>query len=174
MTSTANSRIKGRERETMDDLLAARAQVGISLAFHIVFAVIGVALPLMMLIAEALYLRSNAAAYLLLAKRWAKIPASRLARRRCVSPLRDKAGIASASSRGRCCRVRDDGPLPIACPASVSCIQARGNGSHRASAPPHDDRRNILRPGAFRCSRSSRSLSPAPLRSRRGTASQFA
>jgi cytochrome bd ubiquinol oxidase subunit I len=36
----------------MDNLAAARSQMGISLAFHIIFAVIGVALPLMMTIAE--------------------------------------------------------------------------------------------------------------------------
>jgi cytochrome bd-type quinol oxidase subunit 1 len=32
----------------MDNLAAARSQMGISLAFHIICAVIGVALPLMM------------------------------------------------------------------------------------------------------------------------------
>ena len=32
----------------MDNLAAARSQMGMSLGFHIVFAVIGVALPLMM------------------------------------------------------------------------------------------------------------------------------
>ena len=36
----------------MDNFAAARSQMGMSLGFHIVFAVIGVALPLMMTIAE--------------------------------------------------------------------------------------------------------------------------
>lgn len=46
--------------------------MGMSLAFHIVFAVAGVAMPLMMLIAEAMWLRSGDDGYLVLAKRWAK------------------------------------------------------------------------------------------------------
>jgi cytochrome d ubiquinol oxidase subunit I len=56
----------------MDDLLAARWQMGLSLAFHIVFAVIGMAMPVMMVMAEALWLRSGNAIYLDLTKRWAK------------------------------------------------------------------------------------------------------
>jgi hypothetical protein len=39
----------------MSDLLGARSQMGMSLAFHIIFAVVGVALPLMMTIAEFLF-----------------------------------------------------------------------------------------------------------------------
>jgi cytochrome d ubiquinol oxidase subunit I len=46
--------------------------MALSLAFHIIFAVIGVALPLMMVIAEARWLRTRDAAYLCMAKRWAK------------------------------------------------------------------------------------------------------
>jgi cytochrome d ubiquinol oxidase subunit I len=38
----------------MTNLIAARSQMAMSLAFHIIFAVIGIGLPLMMLIAEAL------------------------------------------------------------------------------------------------------------------------
>jgi cytochrome d ubiquinol oxidase subunit I len=56
----------------MDNLLAARSQMGMSLAFHILFAVIGVSLPLMMTIAEWRWRSSGDPAYLLLAKRWAK------------------------------------------------------------------------------------------------------
>jgi len=56
----------------MDNLLAARSQMGMSLAFHIVFAVIGVSLPLMMTIAEWRWRSTGDPAYLLLAKRWAK------------------------------------------------------------------------------------------------------
>ena len=40
----------------MTDLLAARAQMGTSLAFHIVFAVLGMGLPVLLLITEGLWL----------------------------------------------------------------------------------------------------------------------
>jgi cytochrome d ubiquinol oxidase subunit I len=56
----------------MDSLLAARWQMGLSLAFHIIFAVIGMAMPVMMVVAEALYLRTGRAVYLELTKRWSK------------------------------------------------------------------------------------------------------
>lgn len=56
----------------MSDLLAARSQMAMSLAFHIIFAAIGIAMPLLMVIAEWLYLRSGKEVYLTLAKRWAK------------------------------------------------------------------------------------------------------
>lgn len=56
----------------MDDLIAARLQMAISLAFHIVFAVVGIAMPLFMVIAEWRWLRTKDEAYLALAKRWAK------------------------------------------------------------------------------------------------------
>jgi cytochrome d ubiquinol oxidase subunit I len=56
----------------MDNLIAARSQMAISLAFHIVFAVIGVSLPLMMTIAEWRWRSTGDPAYLLVAKRWAK------------------------------------------------------------------------------------------------------
>ncbi len=56
----------------MDDLLAARSQMAMSLAFHIVFAAIGIAMPLLMIIAEWKWLRSKDDVYLTLAKRWAK------------------------------------------------------------------------------------------------------
>jgi cytochrome d ubiquinol oxidase subunit I len=56
----------------MNDLIAARSQMGMSLAFHIIFAVIGVSLPLMMTIAEWRWRSTGDPAYLQLAKRWAK------------------------------------------------------------------------------------------------------
>ncbi|MGH7529781.1 MAG: cytochrome ubiquinol oxidase subunit I [Gemmatimonadales bacterium] len=56
----------------MPDLLAARAQMGVSLAFHIVFAVIGIALPVLMVVAERRWRRTGDAVYLDLAKRWAR------------------------------------------------------------------------------------------------------
>src|SRR5262245_34377501 len=56
----------------MTDLLAARSQMAISLAFHIVFAVAGIAMPLMMVIAEFRWLRTQDDAFLALARSWAK------------------------------------------------------------------------------------------------------
>src|ERR1700712_5070662 len=52
----------------MSDLFAARAQMGSSLAFHIVFAALGMGMPLAMLTAEALWLRSGDHAYRQLAR----------------------------------------------------------------------------------------------------------
>lgn len=56
----------------MDSLLAARLQMAVSLGFHILFAVAGMAMPLLMVLAEARYLRSKDPVYRDLAKRWAK------------------------------------------------------------------------------------------------------
>ena len=43
--------------------------MGLSLGFHIVFAVIGMAMPLMMIVAEAHWLRTGNPVYLDLTKR---------------------------------------------------------------------------------------------------------
>ena len=56
----------------MDDLFYARAQMGVSLAFHIVFAAVGVAMPAFMALAEWRWLRTGDAAWRELSKRWAK------------------------------------------------------------------------------------------------------
>ena len=56
----------------MSDLLAARSQMAVSLAFHIVFAVIGIGMPLLMVVAERRYQRTGEMAYLELAKRWSR------------------------------------------------------------------------------------------------------
>lgn len=56
----------------MDDLLAARSQMAMSLAFHIIFAAVGIAMPLLMVIAEWRWLRTKDEVYLTLTKRWAK------------------------------------------------------------------------------------------------------
>lgn len=56
----------------MSDLVAARVEMALSLAFHIVFAVMGIAMPLFLVIAEALHARTKDDAYLALTKRWAK------------------------------------------------------------------------------------------------------
>ncbi len=56
----------------MDNFIAARSQMGMSLAFHIIFATIGVSLPLMMTISEWRWRSTGDPVYLLLAKRWAQ------------------------------------------------------------------------------------------------------
>jgi len=56
----------------MTDLLAARSQMGLSLAFHIIFAVIGIGSPAMMVVAEYRWRRSGDAVFLDVAKRWAR------------------------------------------------------------------------------------------------------
>ena len=56
----------------MNDLLAARSHMGMSLAFHIIFAVVGIGMPALMVIAETRWRRTGDAHYLELAKRWAK------------------------------------------------------------------------------------------------------
>jgi cytochrome d ubiquinol oxidase subunit I len=56
----------------MSDLLAARAQMALSLAFHIIFAVVGIGMPVLMVIAERRWRVTGDAVHLELAKRWAK------------------------------------------------------------------------------------------------------
>jgi cytochrome bd ubiquinol oxidase subunit I len=55
----------------MPDLVAARCQMGVSLAFHIIFGCVGIAMPLLMVIAEWLHRRTGDEVYLTLARRWA-------------------------------------------------------------------------------------------------------
>jgi cytochrome bd ubiquinol oxidase subunit I len=56
----------------MSDLLAARSQMAMSLAFHIIFAVVGIAMPVLMVIAERRWQKTGDGIYLELAKRWSK------------------------------------------------------------------------------------------------------
>ncbi|WP_046174079.1 cytochrome ubiquinol oxidase subunit I [Domibacillus indicus] len=56
----------------MDDLLIARSLFGTTMAFHIIFATIGVGLPLMILVAELLYQKTKDQDYVVMAKRWTK------------------------------------------------------------------------------------------------------
>jgi cytochrome bd ubiquinol oxidase subunit I len=56
----------------MSDLLAARSQMAMSLAFHIIFAVVGIGMPVLMVIAERRWQKTGDGIYLELAKRWAK------------------------------------------------------------------------------------------------------
>src|SRR6185503_6803119 len=56
----------------MSDLGFARAQMGMSLAFHIIFAAAGIGMPVLMAVAEAAYLRRGDRVHLELAQRWAR------------------------------------------------------------------------------------------------------
>jgi cytochrome bd ubiquinol oxidase subunit I len=60
---------------TSADLLAARSQMALTLGFHIVLACLGVALPTLMLIAEARGHRRGDGDALVLARRWSSIVA---------------------------------------------------------------------------------------------------
>ena len=55
------------------NLLMARIQMGYTLAFHIIFASLGVGFPVLLVIAEGLHLKTGKKDYLILAKRWSKV-----------------------------------------------------------------------------------------------------
>ncbi len=54
----------------LSNLLAARAQMGTSLVFHIIFSVLGVGLPLLLCIAEGMAIRRKDPVWMVLARRW--------------------------------------------------------------------------------------------------------
>src|SRR5919112_1991563 len=56
----------------MSDLLAARSQMAVSLGFHIIFAVVGIGMPVLMVIAERRWQKTGDPVHLDLAKRWSK------------------------------------------------------------------------------------------------------
>lgn len=56
----------------MSSDVAARASLAVSLAFHIVFAAVGIGLPLMFCIAEGIGLRTRDATWYALARRWSR------------------------------------------------------------------------------------------------------
>lgn len=57
----------------MDSLTAARWQMTISLAFHMVYAAVGIGLPLLLVMIEGMYLRTGQEHYKRLAKKWSKV-----------------------------------------------------------------------------------------------------
>lgn len=59
----------------MNALTAARAQMEVSLAFHMVFAALGIGMPLLMVLAEAIALRTGSAEHKRLARTWGKATA---------------------------------------------------------------------------------------------------
>lgn len=56
----------------MDTTTLARAQMGLSLGFHILFSALGVGLPLLLVLADYRAARTGDARYTLLARRMAK------------------------------------------------------------------------------------------------------
>jgi cytochrome bd ubiquinol oxidase subunit I len=70
------SRYAGRRR-IVSSLDFARAQMALSLAFHIVFAAVGIGVPVLMAVAEGLHLRTGHPVCLDLARRWARGTAGR-------------------------------------------------------------------------------------------------
>ena len=56
----------------MEDLLAARTQMAVSLMFHILFAIAGMAMPVLMVVSEAHWLRTGRRLNLDHTRRWAK------------------------------------------------------------------------------------------------------
>ena len=58
-----------------DTVTSARALMGMSLAFHIVFTAIGIGLPLLFLIAEGISLRTGNETYRQMARRWGRAAA---------------------------------------------------------------------------------------------------
>lgn len=56
----------------MDDLIAARLQMALSLGFHIIFACIGMTMPVLMAFSEWKWLRTGKQVYLDIARAWSK------------------------------------------------------------------------------------------------------
>ena len=56
----------------MDDLMAARLQMALSLGFHIIFACIGMTMPVLMAFSEWRWLRTGRQVYLDITKAWSK------------------------------------------------------------------------------------------------------
>ena len=54
------------------NLVAARAQMGVSLVFHVIFSVLGVGLPLLLCLAEGLALWRKDGTWLSLSRQWTK------------------------------------------------------------------------------------------------------
>ncbi len=56
----------------MNDLIAARMQMAVSLGFHIIFACIGIAMPVLMAFSEWRWLRTGKSVFLDITKAWSK------------------------------------------------------------------------------------------------------
>src|SRR5476651_2396106 len=56
----------------MDNFIAARSQMGLSLGFHIIFSCIGMVMPFFMAVAHFLWLRTGKETYKDVTKAWSK------------------------------------------------------------------------------------------------------
>jgi cytochrome d ubiquinol oxidase subunit I len=59
-------------KQQMDDFLAARSQMALSLGFHIIFSCIGMVMPFFMAVSHYLYLKTNNITYKHITKAWTK------------------------------------------------------------------------------------------------------
>ena len=56
----------------MDDFIAARSQMALSLGFHIIFSCIGMVMPFFMAVSHYYYIRTKQQVYLNITKAWSK------------------------------------------------------------------------------------------------------
>ena len=56
----------------MDDFIAARSQMALSLGFHIIFSCIGMVMPFFMAVSHYLFLKTNNPMYRNITKAWSK------------------------------------------------------------------------------------------------------
>ncbi|WP_153125647.1 cytochrome ubiquinol oxidase subunit I [Peribacillus tepidiphilus] len=59
----------------MSDILIARSLFGTTMAFHIIFATLGIGLPFMILVAELMFFKTKDKDYSIMARRWTKAKA---------------------------------------------------------------------------------------------------
>lgn len=59
----------------MTDLVLARSLFGTTMGFHIIYASLGVGIPLMILLAELIFQKTKDPHYAVMAKRWTKAQA---------------------------------------------------------------------------------------------------
>jgi len=65
-------RSDGKDENTLDHVLTVRSLFGTTMGFHIIFATLGVGIPLMILFAELLYQKTKDRDYAIMANRWTK------------------------------------------------------------------------------------------------------
>src|SRR4051794_31788045 len=70
-TITLKRAARGKRR-MFSNLIAARAQMGTSLVFHVIFSVLGVGLPLLLCLAEGFALWRKDGTWLSLSRQWTK------------------------------------------------------------------------------------------------------
>jgi len=68
----SNIRILLKDDLMMDTLMMSRILTGLTLGFHIIYATLGVGVPIMIMLAELIGIRRNDIHYMLLARRWTR------------------------------------------------------------------------------------------------------